>query len=207
MIAPPKPPSNDDAEALIKEARARQLRRRLLGAAGVAIALAIGLGVYALFVGNGTRATPTGGSTSAAATFCQASRLSTSVFFQGATQMMVGGAMLTNISGSTCALPPGRPAVRIALHGKRLSVREQVLTGSELPPGRPARMLVPHAKALVGMDWGRLDWCDKSMTPSPRFVLRFSGGLTLSGVASGLTLPGCGLGGSTIGVGKPLIQS
>jgi hypothetical protein len=36
-LAPPKP-SHDELEALIKEARQRQLRRRLLGAAGVAIA-------------------------------------------------------------------------------------------------------------------------------------------------------------------------
>jgi hypothetical protein len=38
MIAPPKPPSHDEREALIKEARARQLRRRLLGAASMAMA-------------------------------------------------------------------------------------------------------------------------------------------------------------------------
>src|SRR5262249_27889924 len=48
MIAPPRPPSHDELEALIKEARARQLRRRLLGAAGVAIAAAVALGAYAL---------------------------------------------------------------------------------------------------------------------------------------------------------------
>jgi uncharacterized protein DUF4232 len=51
MIAPPKPSSHDDLEALIKEARARQLRRRLLGAAGITVAAAVGLSVYALFTG------------------------------------------------------------------------------------------------------------------------------------------------------------
>jgi len=51
MIAPPKPPTHDELEALIKEARARQLRRRLLGAAEIAIAAAIGLSVYSLFIG------------------------------------------------------------------------------------------------------------------------------------------------------------
>jgi hypothetical protein len=51
MIAPPRPPSHDELEALIKEARERQLRRRLLGAAGVAVAAAIGLGAYALAAG------------------------------------------------------------------------------------------------------------------------------------------------------------
>jgi hypothetical protein len=47
MIAPPRPPSHDELEALIKEVRQRQLRRRLLGAAVVAISAAIGLGAYA----------------------------------------------------------------------------------------------------------------------------------------------------------------
>src|SRR6476659_4818168 len=51
MIAPPKPPSHDELEALIKEARARQLRRRLLGAAGVAIAAALGISIYAFVIG------------------------------------------------------------------------------------------------------------------------------------------------------------
>jgi hypothetical protein len=58
MIAPPKPPSHDELEALIKEARARQLRRRLFGAAGVAIAAAIGLSAYA-FASSGTQRTVT----------------------------------------------------------------------------------------------------------------------------------------------------
>src|SRR5437899_8908983 len=56
MIAPPKPPSHDDVEALIKEARERQVRRRLLGAAGVAVAAGLGLGAYALVTGGAHRA-------------------------------------------------------------------------------------------------------------------------------------------------------
>ena len=55
MIAPPRPPSHDELEALIKEARERQLRRRLLGAAGIAIAAAIGLSVFGLTAGTGNR--------------------------------------------------------------------------------------------------------------------------------------------------------
>ena len=47
MLAPPKP-SHDDAELLIKEARERQQRRRLLGAAGVAIAAGLTLGIHAV---------------------------------------------------------------------------------------------------------------------------------------------------------------
>jgi hypothetical protein len=55
MLAPPKPPSYGELEALIKEARERQLRRRLLGAAGVAIAAAVGLSIYALTAGTPIR--------------------------------------------------------------------------------------------------------------------------------------------------------
>lgn len=58
MIAPPRLPSPEELEALIKEARARQLRRRLLAAAGVAIATALGLSIYALVTG-GTNKTAT----------------------------------------------------------------------------------------------------------------------------------------------------
>jgi hypothetical protein len=60
MIAPPRPPSHDDLEALIKEARERQLRRRLLGAAGVAIAAAVGLSLYVLFLGAASKTATAG---------------------------------------------------------------------------------------------------------------------------------------------------
>jgi hypothetical protein len=56
MLAPPLPPSPDEREALIREARARQLRRRLLGAAGVAVAAAFGLSAYAITIGGDSRA-------------------------------------------------------------------------------------------------------------------------------------------------------
>jgi hypothetical protein len=52
VIAPPEPPSQDELEALIKEARARQLQRRLIGATFVAIATALSLGIYALLTGS-----------------------------------------------------------------------------------------------------------------------------------------------------------
>lgn len=61
MIAPPRSPSHDELEALIKEARARQLRRRLLGAAAVAVAAALGLGIQALVAGGASKAGATSG--------------------------------------------------------------------------------------------------------------------------------------------------
>jgi hypothetical protein len=91
MIAPPRPPSHDELEALIKEARARQLRRRLLGAAGVAIAAALGLSMQPPAQGGRATGPP-----------CRASQLAVSVFFQSATQSMIGGARVTNTGGATC---------------------------------------------------------------------------------------------------------
>jgi hypothetical protein len=205
MIAPPKTPSRDELEALIKEARERQLRRRLLGAAGVAIAAAIGLALYALTIGGTRPARTTADRTPGSLPSCSASRLSIDVFFQGATQMMIGGAMVTNTGGAACSLPLTRPAVRIRSHGKRVPAREYALTGPMLPAWQPASVLAPHGKAQIVMDWGRLNWCGKPMKLRPRFVLRFGNGLTLSGAASGLTLPGCGLSGSTIAVSRPLL--
>ena len=72
------------------------------------------------------------------------------------------------------------------------------------PAGGRIRILAPHAEALVGMDWSRLNWCGTPTTPTPRFVLRFPEGVTVSGMASGLTLPGCGLGSSILEVSGPV---
>lgn len=52
MIAPPKPSSSDNLEALVKEARARQLRRRVVGVTLVAIAAGAGLAVWAVVSGG-----------------------------------------------------------------------------------------------------------------------------------------------------------
>jgi len=70
MLAPPRPPSHDELEALIKEARARQLRRRLLGAAGVAVAAVLALSIYALAAGPAQRSGATSGSPVRLATGC-----------------------------------------------------------------------------------------------------------------------------------------
>jgi hypothetical protein len=48
MIAPPKPPSPDQLEALIKEARDRQRRRRIGIAAGIALVAAAATSAYAV---------------------------------------------------------------------------------------------------------------------------------------------------------------
>src|SRR6476661_259562 len=157
MLAPPKPPANEKLELLIKEARERQLRRRLLGAVGIAIAAAIGLSTYALTLGGnaGDVAQEHSGGPLVAASLCRASQLSTSAFFGAATGSDLGGATITNTSGTACTLPNGRPVVLIRWRGRELPARQ------ELPPkswgDRAVHVLAPNGRAIVRMQW--FEWC------------------------------------------------
>jgi len=183
MIAPPRPPTHDELEALIKEARARQLRRRLLGAAGVAIVAALGLSVHS-FVGAGSVSNagqPPASAGSLTGPRCRASQLSATIGFGGATGSLLGGATVKNTSDSTCTLPRGRPRVRISLHGRPLSVREVVPPNQ--PPGATAHVLRPGHKAIVWLQW--FNWCGRSSVPSV-FALQFHGGPTVQAAEDGL---------------------
>lgn len=178
MIAPPRSSSHDELELLIKEARARQLRRRLLGAAGVAIAAALGLSVYAIVGGGSIKdiAQPQARGGRVTGPLCQASQLSVSAGLQGATQSLAGGATLTNTGQGTCSLPRVRPLVRISLDGKTLRVRERPFP-YRISPGRPvARVLMPHEHAAIFMQWW--NWCGK--TGAATMTLRFGRGLTIT---------------------------
>jgi hypothetical protein len=157
MIAPPKPPSHDELEALIKEARERQLRRRLLCAAGAAIAAALGLSVYAFFSGGvrslGQAQSERGG---VGTPLCRSSQLAATVGFQASTQMLVGAAEIENISGSACLLPRGWPRLQLLSHGKPLVVRQvPEAPAYGVAPKKPrGRVLPPEARAEIGMQWG-----------------------------------------------------
>src|SRR5262249_7109335 len=172
MIAPPKPPSHDELEALIKEARARQLRRRLIGAAGVAIAAALGLIVYAFGTGGGPAnlaQPPASGGRAAGPPRCSASQLTMSTGGQGSTQLVLGGAVITNTGGQACALPTGRPVVRLAWQGVTMHVPQPVPKPGEVQSGRPAHALVPGAKALISIRWG--NWCGRRPPDPPALTL------------------------------------
>jgi hypothetical protein len=115
MIAPPRLPSPDELEALIKEARARQLRRRLLGAAGVAIAAALGLSVYALLgAGTNSAATAARGSPQAVVG-CGVSSgwtLSLSQLWSEPTGQHTAPLIVTRNGSSACTVS-GYPTVRL----------------------------------------------------------------------------------------------
>jgi hypothetical protein len=192
MIAPPKPPAQDERELLIREARERQLRRRLLGAAGVAIVAAVGLGVHALAIGDGGRASPTGGSAGAGAPLCRASQLSASAngLNGGGFGTMDGPAILTNVGDSACSLPSGRPRVRILWRGRILPTRET----SEASDGPPLRVLAAHSRATISLEWS--NWCGKPSEGTvsrvrTTFLLRFGGGLRVDAPGWVATVPGC----------------
>ncbi len=207
MIAPPKPPAQDELEALIKEARERQLRRRLLGSAGVAIAAAIGLGAYALATGGGTNRLVDGSPAPVVAPRCRASQLSASArgLNGGGFGTMDGPATLTNVSDTACSLPSGRPLVRILWRGRIVPTRET----KEASEGPPLRVLAPHSRAAIFLSWG--NWCGKPSEGTvsrirPTFQLRFAGGLEVNAPGWVATPPGCISpgGGSVIAVSRPV---
>jgi hypothetical protein len=127
MIAPPRPPSRDELEALIKEARARQLRRRLLGAAAVALAAALGLSMYALTIGGtGRTATASGERPGAAAAPCSVARgwrLKLSGLWSEPTGQHTAPLALTRTGASSCMLA-GYPTISLLdAQGRKLGFR------------------------------------------------------------------------------------
>src|SRR5712672_647445 len=175
MIAPPRPPTHDDLEALIKEARERQLRRRLLRTAGIAIVAALGLAIYALTTvasgGTGTTISVRG----AAGSVCRGQHLAATTFLQAATMSGVGPITIANVSDAACVLPRGIPSVRITWRGSTLSVRERVMNGRQ---GEPVHLLQPGAKAAVPLVWG--NWCGRPQGMAHLvFYARFPDGLEI----------------------------
>jgi len=211
MLAPPKPPSHDELEALIKEARERQLRRRLLGAAAVAIAAAIGLGIYALVIGGSAGDGASGTPSTAGAPLCRSSQLSATAGLNGAVGTMLGPVTLTNTSGGACSLPSGLPRVRILWQGRVLPARE--VAGFRASGETPVPVLAPHSTATITMDWS--NWCGKPSEGTvirPIFQLRWADGLLgVDAPNHAMTLPRCGTSGSgtrgsTIAVSRPVAQ-
>ena len=207
MIAPPKPPAQDELEALIKEARERQLRRRLLIAAGVAIATAVGLGVYAFVNGANANHRSNRSSAPVVAPECRASQLSASADGMNGAGFgtMEGGATLTNVSSSSCSLPSGRPRVRILWRGRIVPTRETQIASE----GPPLQTLAAHSRATILLSWG--NWCGKPSEGTvswirPTFQLQFADGLRVAAPGSVSTPPGCinKRAGSVLAVSRPV---
>ena len=179
MLAPPKPLPRDELEALIKEARARQLRRRLTGAACVAALAAVGLTTYALT--NGRSAPTESGPPLGAPALCHSSQLSVAAIWDGAAGNLFNFFTITNRGATACSVPSGRPTVLLTRRGSQLKVQELPNPPTNRYPGKPVSILAPGRRAVVHLDW--FNWCGPQV-PFARtrtnLTLRFAGGLSLT---------------------------
>ena len=119
--------------------------------------------------------------------------------------MILGGALITNTGAEACAVPTGRPLVRISWQGRPMHVTEPVPKPGEVQSGTPAYILGPGKKALVSMRMG--NWCGFQEPGLPTFQLVFGHGLQLS--APGLGAPICFNPGSPafLDVSRPLVAN
>jgi hypothetical protein len=179
MIAPPRPP-HDDPELLIKEARARRRRRHLLTAAGVAIAAALALGIYAITGGADNRSA-TGGSPQRSVPACRASQLATTAEGGPGEDPLQDAAaiQLADTGSQACVLPSGIPEVTFALRGKTLRTRERTMQPPYTELGiRASHVLTPARKVMYILHW-RYCWRPGLETrgEAATVTLRFGNGL------------------------------
>jgi hypothetical protein len=195
------PPPQDELELLIKEARARQRKRRLIAAVTVVFVAGAALGMYA---GLHSRATANAGGVGGPAAGgslprCDSAQLRLTVPPWGAAAgSLYEPATLTNTSGSSCAVA-GWPAVRrFNAAGQRIPVRIERwvyrLRGAaaysvvNLAPGRAATF------EIFGSDWNHRR--DRACRTTQRIqVMPRGGGGWLSATASppdvGHGIPAC----------------
>ena len=150
--SPPRPPSQDELDALIREARERQLRRRLLGAAAIAITAAASLGIYAVFSGGSSHPTA-GASDSGLATTCPLSTLPLSLQTQRTATQAVTFLTIRNPQLLTCSITA--PVVlEITENGHRAPVSDNPLRATLHATLRGARSTIwPQS----GVWWA--NWC------------------------------------------------
>lgn len=163
----------------MKEARERQFRRRLLGTAGVAVAAAIGLGIYALTISGGSAKRSDGEAGGRAGVpLCGSSQLSSVPLGFPMASGDVGGLEFRNIGGIACSLP-GTARVATYLQGRRLPVR-QLPADASVPNrhGPIVHVLAPGKRAYVVFSWK--NWCEPHPYAHPTLRYSFGGGLVLS---------------------------
>lgn len=117
------PPPQDELELLIREARARQLRRRLMGAAAVAAVAAAGLSVWAALPGkkNAQPPRPARHLVEAAIAPCSPTQLSISLprRFAG-TGHLNGDLRFTNTTSDRCRMSGWPTVIAVEPNGKAI---------------------------------------------------------------------------------------
>ncbi|HKD93459.1 MAG TPA: hypothetical protein VKB43_01980 [Gaiellaceae bacterium] len=205
MLAPPKPP----AELLVKEARERHRRRRLLGAAVAAVATGIALGAFAVAGGFDRSRTARAPIGPGGVPLCRTSQISVSY------PMLIGvlgpgrnGLPVMTNNGGTCSLPLRPPTARVAWHGTTLPTHQLPGHGIYLAswqPLRTVRVLQHGDKAAISFYWQ--NWCGPPHSYRPLLTvhLRFDSAFGIN-VPIG-PRPSCVSRGapSTIRVSRPLL--
>lgn len=123
-VAPPSPPAQNDPDALIPEARARQWKRRVLGSGLVALAAAVGLSLYAIASGGSDAKHGRSGGSQAVGQLrrCRSDqlRLAGPLFNGGGTGHSIENFTFTNASSRSCMLR-GWPTVAAVVQGRVIS--------------------------------------------------------------------------------------
>jgi hypothetical protein len=179
LESPPRPPSQETPEALIPEARQRQRRRWLIGAAWLALTAALVLGIHAITTGGGTPATIGGSSGGGSGPpLCRSKQLETKhlapglpAVFNQVSLLGVGITVVANTSRAACSLPT--PEVSIYSHGQRLGVQQvQGLAFRIGPKAPPTHVLEPGKSAQIDLTWR--NWCGSPTLYGTRELKRVS---------------------------------
>jgi len=160
IASPPRPPTQDDPEALIPEARERQRRRWLIGGASVVVAVALGLLISAIAGGGTLLGSIRGPLGLEGAPSCKPAALIARFSLEGAGFFgeTAGGLVVRNQGNSSCSLS-ARPRVSLQWNRHDLAgLPETPLVGYRPDPAqRLTRTLRPGRWAFAPLRWS--DWC------------------------------------------------
>jgi uncharacterized protein DUF4232 len=128
VLAPPPvtPPSPDELEALIREARARQRRRWMIAAAAVAAVTGAAFAAYSVANASsrGTAGPRVSSSRPSAPAMCTAGQLAISFVHKGAVMGEEGGLLrFTNTGRTTCSVSGWPTVVAVTGAGRRVRAR------------------------------------------------------------------------------------
>lgn len=103
---------------------------------------------------------------------CKAAGLTIRAGLQGATQSLLGTAVVTNRSSRACALPVAPRRITLVIGTQVLPALTVRMSRGLEPPGTPTRRLGAHGHVTVGIQWR--NWCG-----SPRGNVPLRLGLTI----------------------------